>query len=246
MEYFLEVFENIPRQGPGSNRYTKKAFDMIKGYLPEHPKILDIGCGKGAQSFKLAEVSNGHITCIDNHQPFVDFVNQKAKEEYIEDMIVAKLGDMNKLDLPEGRFDVVWSEGAIYNMGFEKGLTELPKYLKSMGFIVVSEAVWLKDNPPAEVKKMWDNEYADITSIDEKVAVVERCNLKMIAHYTLPEDGWLNFFYEPLQIKLNEFKEKNKGNKDAQAEYTDIQNEIDVYHKYKDYYSYEFFVMKKS
>lgn len=245
MKYLLEVFENVNRQGPGSNKYTKKAYDMIKGYLPEHPKILDIGSGKGSQTFKLAEISNGHVTAIDNHPFFVDFINQKAKDEYIDDMVEAKNGDMNNLTEPERMYDVLWAEGSVYNMGFKKGLMELQKFVKIMGFMIVSEAVYIKDNPPDELKAFWNMEYPEITTIDKCTEIIEKCNLRIISHFTLPEDGWTTFYYEPISEVIKEFKEKYRDNAAAIEEFNSIQNEIDIYNKYKDYFSYEYFVMKK-
>ena len=245
MKYFYEVFENIPRQGPGANKYTKKAYDMIKGYLPEHPKIIDIGSGKGAPSFKLAEICNGHVTCYDNHQPFVDYINKKAADEYIEDIIEAKLGDMNNLDLPEGRFDVLWAEGSLYIIGFEKGLLELQKYVKDMGYMVVSEAVWIKENPPEELMNFWNEEYQAIDTIENKMAVIEKCNLRIIAHFTLPEDGWTLNYYDLIDKKLTELKEINQSNKEALDSYALISHEFEIYKKYKEYYSYEYFILKK-
>ena len=42
MEYFYELFETLPRCGPGDNESTRRAFNTIPKH-PEQPFILDIG-----------------------------------------------------------------------------------------------------------------------------------------------------------------------------------------------------------
>ena len=68
---FWEVHSNLPREGPGDNESTKKAYLMLKD-LPENPRILDIGCGPGMQTIELAKLSGGQIVAVDNHQPFLE------------------------------------------------------------------------------------------------------------------------------------------------------------------------------
>ncbi|GAM56739.1 probable transcription regulator [Vibrio ishigakensis] len=46
---------------------------------------------------------------------------------------------MGDLPFEEDSFDVLWSEGAVYNIGFETGIRDWRKYLKSGGTLVVSE-----------------------------------------------------------------------------------------------------------
>ena len=48
---------------------------------------------------------------------------------------------MDNLPFQNEELDLIWSEGAIYNIGFERGMNEWNKYLKKGGFIAVSEAV---------------------------------------------------------------------------------------------------------
>ncbi len=66
MEYFYELFESLPRCGPGDNKSTRRAYHVLKD-VPQQPCILDIGCGPGVQTLELARVSNGRIVALDNH-----------------------------------------------------------------------------------------------------------------------------------------------------------------------------------
>ncbi len=52
-EIFFEVYENLPRQGPGNRACAARALGFCRD-LPDYPEILDLGCGVGGQTFQLA------------------------------------------------------------------------------------------------------------------------------------------------------------------------------------------------
>ncbi len=79
MAFFYELFDaRLPRLGPGDDFSTKKALNILHAVKPQHNdnlsatplKILDIGCGNGAQTLQLARYLDGTILAVDNHQPF--------------------------------------------------------------------------------------------------------------------------------------------------------------------------------
>jgi len=43
-QIFFEIYEDLPRQGPGNKTSTHKAFALLADLVAE-PRILDIGCG---------------------------------------------------------------------------------------------------------------------------------------------------------------------------------------------------------
>ena len=83
---FFEVHSDLPREGPGDNESTKKAYLMLHE-LPRNPGILDLGCGPGMQTIELAKLSNGSVEALDNHQPFLEQLKKKAAEEGVSDKI---------------------------------------------------------------------------------------------------------------------------------------------------------------
>jgi ubiquinone/menaquinone biosynthesis C-methylase UbiE len=72
------------------------------------PQILDIGCGPGLQTIKLAKISNGHITAIDIHQPFLDQLQQHILKENLTDRITPRNLSMTDMDFPEESFEIIW------------------------------------------------------------------------------------------------------------------------------------------
>ena len=129
VEYFYELFSSLPRGGPGDNKSTRKAFAYLKN-LPSEPLILDIGCGHGMQTIELARISKGKIIALDNYQLFLDILIKKVKEEGFEKRIIIKNQSILEMDFKNDTFDIIWSEGAIFIMGFRNGLKKCNKLLK--------------------------------------------------------------------------------------------------------------------
>jgi ubiquinone/menaquinone biosynthesis C-methylase UbiE len=172
MEYFYELFEALPRGGPGANEFIRRAFNAIPR-RPKQPFILDIGCGPGVQTLELAKISNGKIIALDNHQAFLDQLMKTARVEGIAEMIIPKNISMFEMDFDENTFDIIWSEGALYFMGFQNGLRRCHQLLKSDGFLAVTEVVYLLPNPPDTVTQFFENEYPDIKDVKSNIEVIQ-------------------------------------------------------------------------
>ena len=244
MEYFYELFEALPRGGPGDNKSTRKAFNTIPK-PPKQPLILDIGCGPGVQTIELAKLSKGRIIALDNHQPFLDKLIRNAKEEELLDHIVPTNISMLDMDFGENTFDIIWSEGALYFMGFQNGLRRCHQLLKNDGFLAVTELVYLVNKPPAPLIQYFEKEYPDIKLVKDKIDLIQNERFHLITNFTLPESSWLDCFYLPMEEELTRLNKKYKSNKIALGIFEEMKNEINLYKKFSDFYGYEFFVMQK-
>ena len=243
MEYFYELFEALPRGGPGDIRSTRKAFNTIP-HPPAQPLILDIGCGPGVQTIELAKCSKGKIIALDNHQAFLDALIKKAKAEGLLDQIVPQNCSMLDMDFADNTFDIIWSEGALYFMGFQNGLRRCHQLLKNNGFLAVTEIVYLVSNPPLPLVQFFEKEYPDIQTVKDRLALIQNEGFRLISHFTLPESSWLDSFYLPMEAEINRLNKKYQGNAIALSIFEEMTKEINLYKEYSKFYGYEFFIMQ--
>jgi ubiquinone/menaquinone biosynthesis C-methylase UbiE len=244
LELIIEFHKDNERQGPGSEEATLKALKLIP-YLNEKTKILDIGCGTGGQTITLAKNTAAQITAVDMMPQFLETLMKKAKENNFLDRITAKEMLMDNLTFDKNSFDVIWSEGAIYNIGFEKGLSLWRNYLKDNGYIAVSEISWLTDTRPEEIEHYWVNAYPEIDTIENKLSVIEKCGYTSVAHFALDDKCWKDNYYQPILERSEEFLKKYNY-ADVVKEFVEAGKvEADLYNRFKDYYSYVFYIAKK-
>ncbi len=244
-ELFYFIFSGLPRLGPGDDTYTRKAFYSIP-VIPDYGNILDIGCGTGHQTLELARLTNCQILALDNHIPFLHELNQKAKYEKLDNKVITIIGDMHSLPFSEAEFDLIWSEGSIYIIGFEKGLNEWRKFLKPGGYIVVSELSWIKNDAPLEAREFWKKEYPDMKTDLENKKVIHRSGFDLIREFNLSKRGWWDYFYKPLQSRLLKLRKEHPDNHKLCELLDYVQREIDLYKNYGNYFDYIFYIMKNT
>ena len=242
-EIFFDIHKDLPRQGSGRDKYTQEAYEMIPKL--EQPLILDVGCGPGLQTIKLAKLSGGNIIAIDIHQPYLEQFKQSAEKEEVLDKIEILNKSMFNMDFPKEYFDIIWAEGSIFIIGFEKGIEEWKKYIKKDGYLAIHEMAWLKDNPPQEILDFWEQVYPAITTIENNLEIIKKCNYKLVGHFPLPEDAWWDLYYNPLEKRLKKLEIKYKNNTKALEMINEEYKEINLFRKYNEWYGSVFYVMQK-
>lgn len=242
-EYFMFLHRDLPRQGPGSTRSTT----IAAGLLPErdYSSILDIGCGPGMQTMDLATLyPHSKINGLDYYSVFLDQLASSCNERGIKNIIPTK-GSMTELPFKPDSFDLIWSEGAIYIMGFEEGLKEWRRFLKKDGCLAVSEVSWLAARRPAKIESFWEENYPDMKDIPGNLRLIEQAGYRIKGVYVLPVEDWNTHYYDPLlkNLKIEEGKPLTEDQMDCLAlEYL----EMKILREYSDYYSYVFYVMQKA
>jgi ubiquinone/menaquinone biosynthesis C-methylase UbiE len=239
-----EYFSSLERQGPGSSEITLKALSFIDNLTLES-RIADIGCGTGGQTMVLAKNAPGQITGIDLFPDFVNLFTENARKLNLQARVNGVVGNMENLPFGEEELDLIWSEGAIYNIGFERGLNEWRKFLKKGGYLAVSEASWFTAVRPLEIEEFWLNAYPQIDTIPNKVALMQKARYIPVAIFILPETCWTEHFYAPQVAAQENFLRKYAGNKSAEEFIATEKQEAQLYNKYKEFYGYVFYIGKK-
>ena len=245
IELIIDLHSNSNRQGPGSVEDTLKALDFI--FLPTNQpwKVADIGCGSGGQTLTLAENSLAEITAIDIFSVFLEELNEKSKRFGLADKIVTHKASMEQLPFKPAELDLIWSEGAIYNIGFAQGIKLWKEYLKIGGYLAVSEITWLTPTRPVEIEHFWKEEYPEISTASTKISQLEDNGYSVQGYFYLSPQSWLEGYYDPMASKFHSFLERNNHSELAKKVVQESVEEIALYKKYKDYYSYGFYIARR-
>jgi SAM-dependent methyltransferase len=243
-QIFFEVFESLPRQGPGSRACAAKALALCR-HLPPAPAVLDLGCGVGGQTIHLAELTSGSIVALDSHAPSIERLRATVAARGLAERIRPVVGDMASPGLPAASFDLVWSEGALYNIGIENALRICHGLLRPGGYLAYTDAVWRKENPPPEVKASFEDDYPTMGRVPDVLAAIARRGFSLIDHFSLPDAAWWDDFYAPMQQHIEELRSRYADDGEALAVLDQLAQEPAMHRRHSDYYAYEFFVVRR-
>jgi SAM-dependent methyltransferase len=224
---------------------VEKALSLAMVDRTEPIKIADIGCGTGASTLLLARLLEAKITAVDLLPAFLEVLEGTAEIFGLSEKITTLCCSMDNLPFANEEYDVIWSEGAIYNIGFEKGIINWHRYLKVGGLLVVSEITWITSSRPQELQEYWKSEYPEIDVASSKIAILEKNGYSPIGYFVLPEYCWLDNYYRPMQNRFKSFLKRNDNNEKARAIVEAENREIELYEKYRTHYSYGVYIARK-
>ena len=244
-QLLIDLHKSAKRQGPGGDTESEKALDLGMVDRSASLKIADIGCGTGSSTLLLARLLEAQITAVDLFQDFLEVLESRAENMGLSEKISIRCCSMDNLPFGNEEFDVIWSEGAIYNIGFERGAKDWNRYLKVGGLLVVSEITWITSSRPAELQKYWDEGYPEIDVASSKIHILEKNGYTTIGYFVLPEHCWIENYYRPMQNSFNNFLSRNGNSEEARAIVEAENREIELYEKYKAHYSYGVYIARK-
>ena len=203
-------------------KYTRKAFDMLPHL--DRPRILDIGCGTGVPTVELARLSVGEITGIDVDQPSLDRATERIEEAGLSNRVKVMNRSMFDLDFADESFDVVWAEGVIAAIGFERGLREWRRLLRPGGFLAVHD---------------------EIGNVSAKLEQISACGYELVGHFTVGEDVWWGEYYAHLEVRIGEIRASHGDDPEAMSIIDEDSGFIEVFKKDPERYATVFLVMRR-
>ncbi|MEM7223679.1 MAG: class I SAM-dependent methyltransferase [Pseudomonadota bacterium] len=235
-------FEAMPRQGPGSEAVTRDLYQRVRPLLPPVPVAADMGCGSGAAGLVLAE-DGAMVTGVDVHRPYLAALEQAAARRGLSSSVATRCASMTESRLDETSLDLIWSEGAVFTVGFETALSAFMPLLKPGGIVVVSECAWFQEEVPDELRTFWQRAYPAIATVGSNLRRAEALSYRFLSAETLPSEMWEQEFYQPMEALIARHGE------DCSAETMEIiqelQAEIDLFRRFHAFYGYVFFVLQK-
>lgn len=242
-EAFFELHRDMPRQGPGDDASTLRALGMCTK-LPDQPEILDIGCGPGMQTLALASATDGVITAVDVHEPFLGQLRESAAAAGVGERIATVSADMGALPFEPSSFDLVWCEGAMFIIGIETGLEKWRPLVRPGGYLVFSDLMWLVPDPPEEARAFLTPLDPSLTTVAGNLERVRAAGYDVVGHFTLPDEAWWTDYYDPLTERIPAAREKYANDEAALATIGQQADEQVIRQKYPDAYGYEFIVAR--
>ncbi|MBN8290479.1 class I SAM-dependent methyltransferase [Rhodobacter sp. NTK016B] len=188
----IDLFLTLERAGPGDAESLRWALDVAQ--TPADARVLDAGCGIGADTGTLiAAVPRGRVVALDAAEPFVDVVAGKYPRAE------AVVGDMRAP--PAGPYDLIWSAGAVYNLGVGAALAAWRAHLAPGGRVAFSDLRWTGTERPQAVVDYFASEgvtLSDTAALDGEIA---QAGWRVIGARWVGRAGWAAY-YEPLEAQL--------------------------------------------
>jgi SAM-dependent methyltransferase len=207
-------------------------------------RAIDLGCGTGGQTMVIAQNIAGSIVGVDQFPAFINVFNDTAKKLNLQERVNGIIGSMENLSYQNEEFDLIWSEGAIDSIGFEKGLAYWNGFLKKGGYVAVTCASWFTDERPAEVEKFWADAGCELDTIGQNIGIMQKAGYIPVAAFALPEKCWTDYL-SPREAADKSFSDRHPGNETVEAYIKDDKREMELYSKYKQHYGYAFYIGKK-
>lgn len=241
---FFEVFEQLPRQGPGSIDCARRALALCEA-LPRGPRVLDLGCGGGAQTLQLASLLDGDILAIDQHLPFIEKLRHTLATRGLAPRVRTEVGDMNALRLAPESFDLIWSEGALYNIGMDAACSLAQSLLAPGGYLAFTDAVWRSTDIPEELHAAFAD-YPGMGHVEDTRVRLDAHNFQLIGDFALPPSAWREAFYTPMEIVIAELRPRYADDDQALSVLDSLAQESDMHRRLGHHYGYQFFVARKA
>ena len=246
LDLLIDLHRANPRQGPGGDAQTELALRLTGLDRADALTVADIGCGTGAATLALARLlPRARITAVDFLAPFLATLQQRCDAAGVAGRVTPLQASMDALPFADGLFDLLWSEGAIYNMGFENGVNRWRRILKPRGWLVVSELTWTTPTRPPELQAHWEREYPEVGSAADKLAVLGRNGYSPQGYFVLPESCWREAYFRPLQATFASFLDRHGHSDAARAVVAEHEQEIALYDAHAAHFSYGVYVARR-
>ena len=191
------LFHGMEKLGPGDDEHTRQVLHL----LPHHDfkVIVDAGCGAGRQTLVLAQELGTTVHAVDSHGPFLDALLQCAAVQQVQHLVRPHCMDMADIPRAFPSIDLLWCEGAAYNIGFANALSIWAPAIVRSGFVVVSELSWLEqESAPPMVREFFRSGYPDMRSVQQNAELATQAGFTLLGTHTLPRETWVDGYYDIL------------------------------------------------
>ena len=241
IQALIELHVGLERQGPGDIDFSNHILSMLSGLLV-NPRIADIGCGAGAGALLLADRFKSSVRSVDLSQEFLNELIDRARQRGLGHLVETIKCDMGSLNWTPGTVDLLWSEGAAYNLTFEGALRAWRPLMATNGIAVISELSYFTSDVPESLRAYWQDAYPTIGTESENSNQANSSGFEVLGVHRLPSEAWWDNYYEPLKTNMLSFK--HSEDKIMRSVIREAEEEMSLFNEYEKYYGYSFYVMK--
>ncbi len=241
IEAMTTLHRGLRRQGPGDPSLSRHILERLPA-LPAEPRIADLGCGAGDSSILLAEHFRRPVRAVERAEAFLEDLQRFAADAGVTELIDPIAADMGALDWEPGSVDLLWSEGAAYNLTFAGALAAWRPLVAPGGIAVISEATWFEPDPPAEIAAYWNEGYPHMGDEATNRQRAEDAGFTCLGIHRLVSEAWWTSYYQALQARIDTLR----TNADAAmlGVIAESETEMDLFRRYSDTYGYAFYVLQ--
>ena len=236
------LFADMDKLGPGNDSHTL----YVLRSLPRHrfDVIVDAGCGAGRQTLVLAKELVTPIHAVDLYQPFLNRLQRHAEKIGLDHLVRTHCIDMTDIPIIFPKIDLLWAEGAAYNIGFANALRTWATAIVPGAFAVVSELCCLREEIPKCVREFFESAYPQMRSVPENIAIAEAAGYQIFNIYTLPNETWMKDYYDVLEPRAKSLLDHpHSAVRDFAAETI---KEIATFRISADSYGYVFYILQRA
>lgn len=246
LDLLIDLHTPNDRQAPGDDAETRRALALTRLPPTTITRIADLGCGAGASALLLARDTAANVTAVDAAPAFIDRLRDRAARAGLSHRIDPHVGDMRSPPCADGELDLLWSEGAVYNIGFADGLRGWRRLLRPGGVVAVTELSWLIDDRPAEVEAHWASEYPGMRSVSTNLRTLEAAGYLPLGCFALPRTSWTESYYAPLRAGFARFLDRHDHANAAKEIVAAEEREIRLFETFGHTYGYVFYIARRA
>lgn len=183
-------------------------------------KVLDLGCGKGVVSIKIAVKFDCHCYGIDAIPEFIDYAQEKAIEHKVENLCKFETGDIREKIKSISTYDIIilGAIGPVFG-DYYTTLTTLSKYLNDKGIFIIDDGYIEKDS---------GFYHPLVQKLEIIIQQIDSAEMQLIENAIIPKENIRNsddYIFDKLKKRCLELIDKFPAQKELFLNYVKKQEE---------------------